>query len=181
MPTTVRPPVDPVAGGSANDYDYCSGDPVNCSDLTGLYSYTYSYDLGAGGSPEAVMSAIQADPGSFFPFSIKGTRGESSIEEGSTYDLRLRPTPTIDTVTVSNVIPTSFTFNTHRGHIEGYPATITFRTRVDSRGHLIFSVSGRAPDGVFGRVLNPYRHYVAKKLWSNFAGNISGYLGQRIA
>ena len=27
--------VDPVAGGSANDYDYCSGDPVNCSDVTG--------------------------------------------------------------------------------------------------------------------------------------------------
>jgi len=24
-----------VEGGSANDYDYCSGDPVNCSDLAG--------------------------------------------------------------------------------------------------------------------------------------------------
>jgi hypothetical protein len=25
-----------VEGGSANDYDYCSGDPVNCLDLDGL-------------------------------------------------------------------------------------------------------------------------------------------------
>jgi hypothetical protein len=24
-----------VEGGSANDYDYCSGDPVNCNDLSG--------------------------------------------------------------------------------------------------------------------------------------------------
>ncbi len=28
--------VDPVEGGSANDYVYCSGDPVNCDDLSGL-------------------------------------------------------------------------------------------------------------------------------------------------
>ena len=27
--------VDPVNGGSANDYDYCFGDPINCSDLSG--------------------------------------------------------------------------------------------------------------------------------------------------
>jgi RHS repeat-associated protein len=27
--------VDPIAGGSANDYDYCDQDPVNCDDLSG--------------------------------------------------------------------------------------------------------------------------------------------------
>jgi RHS repeat-associated protein len=27
--------VDPVSGGSANAYDYCNGDPVNCTDLDG--------------------------------------------------------------------------------------------------------------------------------------------------
>jgi len=27
--------VDPVYGGSANDYDYCNGDPINCTDLDG--------------------------------------------------------------------------------------------------------------------------------------------------
>jgi RHS repeat-associated protein len=30
--------VDPVEGGSANDYDYCSGDPVNCNDVGGTKS-----------------------------------------------------------------------------------------------------------------------------------------------
>lgn len=29
-------PSVPVEGGSANDYDYCSADPVNCNDLDGL-------------------------------------------------------------------------------------------------------------------------------------------------
>ncbi|MFN2569684.1 MAG: hypothetical protein ABR564_08820 [Candidatus Dormibacteria bacterium] len=28
----------PVEGGSANDYDYCSADPVNCNDLDGTIS-----------------------------------------------------------------------------------------------------------------------------------------------
>lgn len=31
--------VDPVAGGSASAYDYCSGDPVNCTDLAGTWSW----------------------------------------------------------------------------------------------------------------------------------------------
>lgn len=29
--------VDPVEGGSANDYDYCDGDPIGCLDLDGLW------------------------------------------------------------------------------------------------------------------------------------------------
>ncbi|HET6211685.1 MAG TPA: RHS repeat-associated core domain-containing protein, partial [Micromonosporaceae bacterium] len=32
--------VDPVEGGSANDYDYVSGDPVNSSDLDGTFCLT---------------------------------------------------------------------------------------------------------------------------------------------
>lgn len=29
--------VDPVPGGSSSPYDYCNGDPVNCTDLNGLW------------------------------------------------------------------------------------------------------------------------------------------------
>ena len=29
--------VDPIEGGSANDYEYCAGDPVGCTDLDGRY------------------------------------------------------------------------------------------------------------------------------------------------
>ncbi len=31
--------VDPVPGGSASAYDYCSADPVNCTDLGGTFSF----------------------------------------------------------------------------------------------------------------------------------------------
>lgn len=31
--------VDPVAGGSANNYDYCNADPVNCTDLGGTFTW----------------------------------------------------------------------------------------------------------------------------------------------
>ena len=175
-------PFHPVEGGSANDYDYCSGDPVNCYDLSGLYSYTYSYDLGKGGSAEAVMSAIKADPSRFFPFDIAGSGGEDSLQKGSVYDLTGAFLPgKVDTVRVTDMTPTSFTFSTFPGHSEGFPATITFRTRVDSRGHVIFSASARGPSGRFGFALNPYRHFVAKHLWSNFAYNIRRYLNAPIA
>lgn len=30
---------DPVAGGSANTYDYCNADPVNCTDLGGTFTW----------------------------------------------------------------------------------------------------------------------------------------------
>ncbi|MFD9302132.1 DNRLRE domain-containing protein [Streptomyces sp. NPDC060048] len=31
---------DPLYGGNANPYEYCHGDPVNCTDLTGQWSYS---------------------------------------------------------------------------------------------------------------------------------------------
>ncbi|MFE7479859.1 DNRLRE domain-containing protein [Streptomyces sp. NPDC057552] len=31
---------DPLYGGNANAYDYCFGEPVNCTDLTGMWSYS---------------------------------------------------------------------------------------------------------------------------------------------
>ena len=35
--------VDPIAGGSANAYGYCSGDPMNCSDLSGLFGWRKAF------------------------------------------------------------------------------------------------------------------------------------------
>ncbi|MER6206335.1 RHS repeat-associated core domain-containing protein [Streptomyces sp. NPDC001642] len=37
---------DPVYGGNDNSYEYCRGNPVSCTDLSGAYSYSYTYHLG---------------------------------------------------------------------------------------------------------------------------------------
>jgi RHS repeat-associated protein len=42
---------DPVPGGNANPYEYCSGDPVNCYDLSGNYAI-------GGLLPEAAICAL---------------------------------------------------------------------------------------------------------------------------
>ncbi len=36
---------DPVGGGSANAYDYCAQDPVNCLDLAGTFSFRHLFRL----------------------------------------------------------------------------------------------------------------------------------------
>lgn len=38
--------VDPVAGGSANDYDYCNQDSVNCYDLAGTWPHIHWKNIG---------------------------------------------------------------------------------------------------------------------------------------
>ncbi|MFK4191364.1 DNRLRE domain-containing protein [Streptomyces sp. NPDC033754] len=37
--------VDPQPGGNANPYDYCSGDPVNCTDLDGNWGFSWKKAL----------------------------------------------------------------------------------------------------------------------------------------
>ncbi|MFI8977403.1 PA14 domain-containing protein [Nocardia asteroides] len=49
---------DPIQGGSANAYEYGSGDPVNNYDLTGMYSKPYCMCSGAG-------TGIGGGPGDF--------------------------------------------------------------------------------------------------------------------
>ena len=57
-------PSVPVEGGCANDYDYCSGDPVNCTDVSGRERFDV-YDI----DPDVY------DP--WFAFYFPGTAAEA--------------------------------------------------------------------------------------------------------
>ncbi|MCF4123704.1 DNRLRE domain-containing protein [Antribacter sp. KLBMP9083] len=61
---------DPVAGGSANEYDYCNADPVNCTDLAG----TFTIDWKKAIKTIAVIGSIA----SFIPGPIGAAAGAIS-------------------------------------------------------------------------------------------------------
>ncbi|MGH9150061.1 MAG: hypothetical protein ACRD0F_06950 [Acidimicrobiales bacterium] len=136
-------PPHPVEGGSANDYDYCSADPINCTDLAGTYSYSLRWKIGAGSSSDAesLMAAMMASPDDFFPFTVPG-----SITRGAT--LALSGQYSIGSVTVSGVGSNWFSFRAGGGHVEGSNATVMFSI-YSSKGNLYLQVDANGPDGRF--------------------------------
>ncbi|MFF3863320.1 RHS repeat-associated core domain-containing protein [Streptomyces sp. NPDC002209] len=61
--------------GGANAYAYCSGDPVNCWDTTGLLDYTVTYFIGTGNAtPQGVFSYWMNYFGKIFPLAGRANR-----------------------------------------------------------------------------------------------------------
>ena len=164
--------VDPVEGGSANDYDYCSGDPVNCTDLNGAYGYTKTYDIGASwgpGSAEKLWQPVKGASSLAFPFNVGG-----AIEEGA--HLCVHPFAACENVMVFGVTNTSFSFIVTDGHWLPKGAKITFSIS-EQKGRLILRIVGRGPD-TWNRWFPPFnlaiRPAIEFYLWGLMAHNLSG-------
>ncbi|MEU9144088.1 DNRLRE domain-containing protein [Streptomyces sp. NPDC048349] len=79
---------DPVMGGGANAYVYCSGDAVNCTDTEGTLDYAFSFNLGFSlVSKETIFMLFRWNFGRIFP--LKG-RADAIYygEEGKFMPLR---------------------------------------------------------------------------------------------
>ncbi|MFF0549430.1 DNRLRE domain-containing protein [Streptomyces sp. NPDC004311] len=77
---------DPDPTGGANAYAYCSADPVNCRDTTGMLDYTFKFQLGMGRAYLSdFFNHFMRNFGKIFP--LKG-RAKSITRVGQTMDLR---------------------------------------------------------------------------------------------
>src|ERR1035437_4696436 len=153
--------MDPAVAKTMSPYGYAGGSPLSHCDPTGLdYDYYRSYDLGTGGSPASVLWWLTNHAGYEFPFSIKnlsfpytvhgpgfiGPLGSSSstICQGGNYSLGSagaeNPVHVDEAGMEGNVAVLKFT--ALPGHIEGEGSTIRFSSWVDSRGHVMFDVTG---------------------------------------
>lgn len=111
--------VDPVYGGNANEYEYCNADPVNCTDLSGRYSYNYTYYLGWNPfiSSKRVMRMIKKHFKTVFviPTNCK------TLSKGKVCNLA-----GAGPVRVQDIWTNGWRFESLPGHVEGAGKLITF-------------------------------------------------------
>ncbi|MFF7564911.1 RHS repeat-associated core domain-containing protein [Streptomyces pseudovenezuelae] len=102
---------DPVYGGNDNSYEYCRGNPVSCTDLSGAYSYSYTYYIGAYfSSAKTVFKWIRNH---FWVFPLSGCG--ATLNRGERCNLK----PVLGPVKVEKLTSTYFQFLSLKGHFEG--------------------------------------------------------------
>lgn len=110
--------VDPIYGGNANAYDYCSGDPINHFDLDGRYGYSFTYRIGWNPSlsSKTLMRIVKNAFWLYFPIPSNC----ATLSVGRRCSLAGSP------VRVEAMWSTGFRFLSLPGHKEGAGKRITF-------------------------------------------------------
>lgn len=128
---------DPVYGGNDNSYEYCRGNPVSCTDLTGAYSYSFSYNLGFYySSATTVFKWIRNH---FWVFPLTGCG--STLNRGERCNLK----PVLGPVKVEELTSNYFQFLSLKGHFEGPGKRLRF-TFTKSWGMVYMKVKAWGPN-----------------------------------
>ncbi|MER5888295.1 RHS repeat-associated core domain-containing protein [Streptomyces sp. NPDC001941] len=159
--------LDPVHGGNANAYEYCHADPVNCTDLSGQYSYKWSFDLGFFfNSAKSVFGWVRTHFW-VFPFSGCG----ATLSKGERCNLAYGLFP----VRVTELSSTSWKFISLAGHIEGAGKWIKFSfSKSWGRVKLTVQASGANDKWFHKHMVTSFGNKVgAYTGWTIFATSIS--------
>ncbi|GGT53593.1 hypothetical protein GCM10010207_62040 [Streptomyces atratus] len=160
---------DPVYGGNDNSYDYCRGNPVSCTDLTGAYSYSFSYNLGFYfSSAKTVFKWIRNH---FWVFPLTGCG--STLNRGERCNLK----PVLGPVKVEKLTSTYFQFLSLKGHFEGPGKRLRF-TFTKSWGQVYMKVKAWGPNNTKcnnNKLCSTANKISARTGFAVFAVNIAFY------
>ncbi|TCM35963.1 hypothetical protein [Kribbella sp. VKM Ac-2568] len=157
-----------MPGGSTTGQGYCNADPVNCSDISGLFTYTITYSLGL----------FRYSVANFFGYLLRcftcyfPIPGARALRYNQGMDLRVGPARIWFPLWVSRLWQgtnsAGWRFKTLHGHPD-YPGYIEFHF-YKSYGWLYLTIHGWVPWYSAGAwVPKPIYVAIARQTWNRFA------------
>ncbi|MEU6347183.1 RHS repeat-associated core domain-containing protein [Streptomyces sp. NPDC046977] len=155
---------DSEADGGANAYSYCSGDPVNCSDPTGLFDYEITYRIGwSKVSASRFFGFVKANFGAVFPIA-----GHPNKLPGVGTRINLHVGPAPFPVRVASMNSHYWKFDTLKGHPD-YPGYISFDFKKKKNGDMTLTVHGHSRFSIMDFIVGGANYEkVATETWVKF-------------
>ncbi|MFJ6793996.1 DNRLRE domain-containing protein [Streptomyces sp. NPDC091268] len=163
---------DPVQGGGASAYGYCSADPVNCTDTAGTWDYWLKYTVGNPHmSAKRYFKKFRDNFNWVFPI---GGHASKLKKPGQKMDLwvKILGVKIAFPVVVKSISSNGFRFNTRWGHPD-YPGFISFYFTRKRSGKMEITIHGNVPpfaDAWFMGKSNYVKR--AKKTWKPLIDNL---------
>ncbi|WP_411103913.1 DNRLRE domain-containing protein [Streptomyces sp. cmx-4-9] len=163
---------DPVQGGGANAYGYCSADPVNCADTAGTFDYWLKYTVGNPHmSAKRYFKKVRDNFNWVFPI---GGHPSKLKKPGQKMDLwvKIAGIKIAFPVVVKSISSNGWRFNTRWGHPD-YPGFISFYFTRKRSGKMQITIHGNVPplaDAWFIGKSNYVKK--AKKTWKPLIDNL---------
>ncbi|MFD7898504.1 RHS repeat-associated core domain-containing protein [Streptomyces sp. NPDC059743] len=156
--------VDPEEDGGANAYVYCSADPVNCADPTGLFDYLITYNIGwSKVSASRFFTFVKANFGTVFPIAGHPNKLPGV---GTRINLHVGAAPFPVRVTAMN--SDYWKFSTLKGHPD-HPGYISFDFKRKKNGDMLLTVHGHSRFSLMDFIVGGANYEkVATETWAKF-------------